>query len=137
MPLSQLTPRSVPLIANRLKVRLGLRGPVTQAIDLVLTPKYGGRGPCGPMFGISELPREPLEPREPLDPSDPVSGTLEPNPPLPQGAAPGLEGEYPALYARMAELVREGRSDIDLAPMIHVADAMTLGRRITVEPFEF
>lgn len=56
---------------------------------------------------------------------------------VPQGAAPGLEGEYPALYARMAELVRKGRSDIDLAPMIHVADAMTLGRRITVEPFEF
>jgi D-galactose 1-dehydrogenase len=54
-----------------------------------------------------------------------------------QGEAPGLEGEYPALYARMAELVRNGESEVDLAPMIHVADAMTLGRRITVEPFEF
>lgn len=54
-----------------------------------------------------------------------------------QGEAPGLEGEYPALYARMAELVRDGESEVDLAPMIHVADAMTLGRRITVEPFEF
>ena len=49
----------------------------------------------------------------------------------------GIEGEYPALYARMAELVRAGGSEIDLAPMIHVADAMTLGRRVTVEPFEF
>lgn len=54
-----------------------------------------------------------------------------------QGTAPGLEGEYPALYARMAELVRTGKSEVDLAPMVHVADAMTLGRRITVEPFEF
>jgi D-galactose 1-dehydrogenase len=54
-----------------------------------------------------------------------------------QGEAPGLEGEYPALHARMAELVRNGESEVDLAPMIHVADAMTLGRRITVEPFEF
>lgn len=54
-----------------------------------------------------------------------------------QGEAPGLEGEYPALYARMAALVRNGESEVDLAPMIHVADAMTLGRRITVEPFEF
>ena len=53
------------------------------------------------------------------------------------GTAPGLEGEYPALYARMAELVRAGETEVDLAPMIHVADAMTLGRRVTVEPFEF
>lgn len=48
-----------------------------------------------------------------------------------------IMGEYPALYARMAELVRQGRSDVDLAPMVHVADALTLGRRIAVDPFEF
>lgn len=54
-----------------------------------------------------------------------------------QGSAPGLEGEYPALYARMADLVRRGASEVDLAPMVHVADAMTLGRRVTVEPFDF
>jgi len=45
--------------------------------------------------------------------------------------------EYPALYDRMAGLVRDGQSEVDLAPMIHVADAMTLGRRITVAPFSF
>lgn len=54
-----------------------------------------------------------------------------------QSDAPGLEGEYPALYARMADLVRNGECEVDLAPMVHVADAMTLGRRITVAPFEF
>ena len=54
-----------------------------------------------------------------------------------QSAGLGSEGEYPALYARMADLVQTGASEVDLAPMIHVADAMTLGRRITVDPFEF
>ena len=48
-----------------------------------------------------------------------------------------IMGEYPALYARMAELVRAGTSDVDLAPMVHVADALTLGRRKTVAAFHF
>ena len=48
-----------------------------------------------------------------------------------------IMGEYPALYARMAELVRTGTSDVDLTPMIHVADAPTLGRRVVTEDFEF
>ena len=48
-----------------------------------------------------------------------------------------IMGEYPALYARMAELVAAGQSEVDLAPMIHVADALTLGRRLMTEPFHF
>jgi D-galactose 1-dehydrogenase len=48
-----------------------------------------------------------------------------------------IMGEYPALYAQMATLVATGRSDVDLAPMVHVADALTLGRRVTVAPFDF
>ncbi|MFN4159364.1 MAG: Gfo/Idh/MocA family protein [Gemmobacter sp.] len=48
-----------------------------------------------------------------------------------------IMGEYPALYARMAALVAAGWSDVDLAPMVHVADAMTLGRRLTTDPFDF
>lgn len=51
--------------------------------------------------------------------------------------ADDIMGEYPALYARMAELVRAGKSDVDLAPMVLTADAFTLGRRQTVEAFEF
>jgi D-galactose 1-dehydrogenase len=46
-----------------------------------------------------------------------------------------LTGEYPRLYAHMAELVRSGSIDMDLSPMVHVADAFLLGRRLTVEPF--
>lgn len=46
-------------------------------------------------------------------------------------------GEYPALYARMTALVREGRSEVDLSPMVHVADALTLGRRVETEAFHF
>jgi D-galactose 1-dehydrogenase len=51
--------------------------------------------------------------------------------------AEGPNREYPALYARMADLVRKGDSEVDLSPMIHVADAMTLGRRITTDAFDF
>ncbi len=50
-------------------------------------------------------------------------------------AGPGAE--YPALYARMADLVTTGRSEVDVAPMLHVADALTLGKRITVAAFQF
>lgn len=46
-----------------------------------------------------------------------------------------LAGEYPRLYANMAHLLAQGGIDMDLSPMRHVADAFTLGRRVTVEPF--
>jgi D-galactose 1-dehydrogenase len=49
----------------------------------------------------------------------------------------GPDREYPRLYARMAELVAKGESEVDLAPMIHVADALTLGRRDVTDAFEF
>ena len=45
------------------------------------------------------------------------------------------EAEYPALYRRFAELVHAGESDVDLAPLRHVADAFMLGRRVVVEDF--
>ena len=48
-----------------------------------------------------------------------------------------IMGEYPALYARMAELVGAGQSEVDLSPMIHVSDALTLGRRIVTDAFHF
>ena len=44
-------------------------------------------------------------------------------------------GEYPELYRRFAELIGSGASDVDPAPLIHVADAFLLGRRIPVAPF--
>ena len=46
------------------------------------------------------------------------------------------EQEYPMLYRRFAEIIRAGRSDVDLAPLRHVADAFMLGRRRTVEAFD-
>ena len=45
------------------------------------------------------------------------------------------EAEYPQLYRRFAEIVRAGVSDVDLAPLQHVADAFMLGRRNVVEAF--
>ena len=47
-----------------------------------------------------------------------------------------LSGEYPNLYARFHDLVRHGKSDVDLSPFRHVADAFMLGRRSSVEAFE-
>jgi D-galactose 1-dehydrogenase len=44
--------------------------------------------------------------------------------------------EYPALYARFADLVRSGRSDVDLAPLRMTLDALALGRRVTLPRFE-
>lgn len=48
-----------------------------------------------------------------------------------------IMGEYPALYAQMAKLVNDSASDIDLAPMVLVADAFTLGSSNMVEKFDF
>ncbi len=45
------------------------------------------------------------------------------------------EQEYPALYARFAEIIKGKTSDVDLAPLRHVADAFMLGRRKFVEAF--
>jgi D-galactose 1-dehydrogenase len=49
----------------------------------------------------------------------------------------GPNREYAGLYARFEELLRAGQSDVDLRPLVHVADAFMLGRRLTVEPFDF
>jgi D-galactose 1-dehydrogenase len=57
---------------------------------------------------------------------------------LPDGETPvgtALHGEYPGLYARFAEIVRAGTSDVDIAPLRLVADAFLRGRHVSVEPF--
>ena len=51
--------------------------------------------------------------------------------------ADDIMGEYLALYAQMARLVSGGNRDADLAPMVLVADAFTLGRRNSVADFHF
>lgn len=48
----------------------------------------------------------------------------------------GPDREYPSLYAKFSELLRDNVSDVDVAPLQHVADAFLLGRRIEVSPFE-
>ncbi|WP_112322153.1 Gfo/Idh/MocA family protein [Oceanibium sediminis] len=47
-----------------------------------------------------------------------------------------LGGEYPRLYAQMAQLVSRGGIDMDLRPMTLVTDALALGRRIATDRFE-
>jgi D-galactose 1-dehydrogenase len=48
----------------------------------------------------------------------------------------GPEAEYAGLYARFAQLIRDGRSDVDVSPLRLVADAFLGSRREIVEPFE-
>jgi len=74
---------------------------------------------------------------------DTDAGTLR----LRQGGArlelPGTEPlsgpnrEYSRLYRRFAELIGNGRSDVDLRPLRLVADAFLVGQRKTVAPFDF
>lgn len=47
------------------------------------------------------------------------------------------DGEYPRLYSTMHGLVVNHRSNVDLRPHLLIADALMLGARLTVEPFEF
>jgi predicted dehydrogenase len=46
----------------------------------------------------------------------------------------GLAGEYPRLYARLAELVTAGRSEVDWRPFQLIADAFLIGERKIVAP---
>jgi len=45
--------------------------------------------------------------------------------------------EYPRLYAKFAELIRQNASDVDLSPLRLVADAALIGQRRIVAAFEF
>jgi D-galactose 1-dehydrogenase len=45
------------------------------------------------------------------------------------------QAEYSGIYRRFAELIANRASDVDLSPLVHVADAFMLGRRRVVEPF--
>ena len=49
----------------------------------------------------------------------------------------GENVEYPRLYARFAELIERGASDVDLAPFRLVAEAIRVGERRAAEAFAF
>ncbi|GGC07352.1 D-galactose 1-dehydrogenase [Novosphingobium endophyticum] len=53
----------------------------------------------------------------------------------PTGTEHNEDLEYPGLYSRFANLIRGGRSDVDMAPFRLVADAFLRGHRETVEAF--
>ncbi len=56
-----------------------------------------------------------------------IDGEPQPLPP---------EAEYRGLYDRFAQLIRSGTCDVDLRPLIHVADAFLRGERRRVAAFE-
>ncbi|HLZ04465.1 MAG TPA: Gfo/Idh/MocA family oxidoreductase [Bradyrhizobium sp.] len=53
------------------------------------------------------------------------------------GVVDAMKEEYPTLYRDFVALTSKGECDVDLAPLQIVADAFLLGRRRTVEAFEF
>ncbi|MET0247485.1 MAG: Gfo/Idh/MocA family oxidoreductase [Sphingomonas sp.] len=55
---------------------------------------------------------------------------------LPDGSTRQPDGEYPAMYAHFASLVRDRASDVDVDPLRLVADAFLRGRRKIVEAFD-
>lgn len=52
---------------------------------------------------------------------------------VPTGAP---DEEYPALYRHFAELIRNGRSEVDATPLKLVSDIFRLGRHLAVEAFD-
>ncbi|HEY6813907.1 MAG TPA: Gfo/Idh/MocA family oxidoreductase [Croceibacterium sp.] len=54
---------------------------------------------------------------------------------VPSGTHRAGDAEYPALYARFAELVRSGTSEVDTAPLRLVADAFLRGRAMRTVAF--
>ncbi|MFS0849262.1 Gfo/Idh/MocA family protein [Novosphingobium panipatense] len=54
---------------------------------------------------------------------------------LPSGTEHNEDMEYPGLYARFANLIRGGRSDVDVSPLRLVADAFLRGHRKVVDEF--
>ncbi len=49
----------------------------------------------------------------------------------------GADEEYARLYKRFAELVRTRQSDVDLRPLLFVADSFMIATRHLVAPFDF
>lgn len=47
----------------------------------------------------------------------------------------GPGDEYKLIYEHFANLLASSQSDVDLSPLLHVADAFMLGKRHTTEPF--
>jgi len=54
---------------------------------------------------------------------------------LPSGTEHLEEQEYPGLYKRFGELIRAGRSDVDIRPLRLVADVFLRGHREIVDAF--
>jgi D-galactose 1-dehydrogenase len=44
--------------------------------------------------------------------------------------------EYGGIYDRFAQLIATKASDVDIRPLVQVADAFLMGRRLVVEPFD-
>ena len=55
----------------------------------------------------------------------------------PEGTRSAPDAEYPLLYAHFHELIRQGRSEVDLAPLQLVADAFLQASSVTVPDYPY
>ncbi len=54
-----------------------------------------------------------------------------------QSVIKGADNEYASVYDTFASLIAEGQSDVDAAPLAHVADAFLIGRRSAAPAFHW
>lgn len=131
--LTEILPAPVHLVSGRVETPANRRAPIAAQLTFSgnVTADFDWRQEGPQTWQIEvETPGGTLTLRDGGATMD-VDGAAQP------GEAGALDGEYPRLYARMAELVAAGESDVDLRPLEHVADAFMLCAHETTVPFEF
>ncbi|MEO1191284.1 MAG: Gfo/Idh/MocA family oxidoreductase [Pseudomonadota bacterium] len=132
--LTEILPRSLRLIASRLTVPANRQAPITADLQmeddsgLPVTAAFDWRqtGPQTWQIAV-ETEEGPLVLEEGGSRLD-LDGV--------QGLAQANE-EYAGVYQHFADLVRAGKSDLDIAPQRLVADAFLLGQRQETGAFHF
>jgi D-galactose 1-dehydrogenase len=131
--LTEILPDPVHLQAARLEVPANVQAPIAAALSLSggVEAVFDWRTEGGETWDIEVETREGVlrlhEGGARMVVDDTETGA----------AGDTLAGEYPRLYAGMAQLVTARQIDMDLAPMVLVADAFLRGERLMVEPFHF
>lgn len=127
--LTEVVPEPIRLVTSRLEVPSNKATP----IGAELTLETAGGAPVTAVFDWRET--GPQTWRILFETETERFDFVQGQAPHPEGET-AISGEYRALYARFLDLVRGGRSDVDLAPLRLVADAFLAGRIDIVPPFD-
>ena len=127
--LTEVVPEPIRLVAARLEVPANRATP----IGAELTMETASGTPVSAVFDWRQT--GPQTWRILFEAEDRRFDFVQGQSPDPEGET-AISSEYSALYLRFAELIRSGRSEIDLAPLQLVADAFLAGRIDIVRPFD-